>query len=109
MQVVEKEPSRRSDAGDYELRDGSATHSQVQIVGTGTVSLDATAPWPELFVPQRPRRLLITTMHNQYRCGAYCTGRPLARRDYQGPRRALGRVTRRTSQAGSFPFVVDSC
>ena len=39
----------------------------------------------------------------------YCTGRPLARRDYQGPRRALGRVTRRTSQAGSFPFVVDSC
>jgi putative transport protein len=29
MQIAEKEPSRRSDAGDYELRDGSATHSQV--------------------------------------------------------------------------------
>ena len=36
---AKKEPSRRSDAGDYELRDGSPTHSQVnaQIVGTGTV------------------------------------------------------------------------
>ena len=76
---AKKEPSRRSDAGDYELRDGSPTHSQVnaQIVGTGKVSLDATAPWPELFVPQRPRRLLSTAVHNQYRCGAYCTVQPL--------------------------------
>ena len=38
--------SRRSDAGDYELRDGSATHRSSQrsdSPGTGTVSPDATA------------------------------------------------------------------
>ena len=44
-----------------------------QIVGTGTVSLDVSAPWPELFVPERLRRLLSTAVHNQYRCGAYCS------------------------------------
>ena len=32
MQIAGKEPSRRSDAGDYELRDGSVTHSQCRIV-----------------------------------------------------------------------------
>jgi hypothetical protein len=30
------------------------------------------APWPELFVPERPRRLLSIAVHKQYRCGAYC-------------------------------------
>jgi hypothetical protein len=29
---AKKEPSRRSDAGDYKLRDGSVTHSQCRIV-----------------------------------------------------------------------------
>jgi hypothetical protein len=35
----------------------------------------ATGPWPELFVTERLRRLLSTAVHNQYRCGAFCTGR----------------------------------
>ena len=63
-----KKPSRHSGAGDYELRDGSVYAAQ------GAKS-QSTAPWPEMFVPERLRRLLITTMHNQDPCGAYCTGR----------------------------------
>ncbi len=81
-----------------------------QIVGTGTVSLDVSAPWPELFVPERLRRLLSTAVHNQYRCGAYCSrlDPPLTRLSRSAARAGQSDPTP-PSQAGSFPFVVDSC
>ena len=58
------------------------THSQCRIVNANTskryaaqgAKSQSTAPWPELFVPEKLRRLLSTAVHSQYRCGAYCTG-----------------------------------
>ena len=76
MQIAKKNRAAAQAQGTTNCATGSATHSQdiivnTQIVGTGTVSLDVLAPWPELFVPERLRRLLSTAVHNQYRCGAY--------------------------------------